>query len=50
MLVPVATAIYSARYAIPVSGPLVAAGAIGAWLVGVRALAAIRERRRPSTA
>ena len=36
MLVPVATAIYGARYAIPVSGPLVGAGAIGAWLVGAR--------------
>jgi hypothetical protein len=39
MLVPVATAIYSARYAIPVTGPLVAAAAIGFWLILNRARA-----------
>jgi hypothetical protein len=49
MLVPVATAIYSARYAIPVSGPLIAAGAIGAWLIATRGRELIRERRRPAT-
>jgi hypothetical protein len=36
LLVPVAIAIYSARYAIPVSGPLVSAGALGAWSIVTR--------------
>lgn len=50
MLVPVVTAIYSARYAIPVSGPLVGAGAIGAWLIASPLLDALRVRRHPSDA
>ncbi len=45
MLVPVATAIYSARYAVPVTGPLVAAGAIGAWLIATPLIEAWQARR-----
>ena len=36
LLVPPATSIWSARYAIPVQGIIVAAGAIGAWVVAQR--------------
>ena len=46
MVVAPATAIWSARYAVPASGPIVAAGAIGAWLLVVR-LRSI-QRPRPS--
>jgi hypothetical protein len=41
LVVTVATTIYTARYAIPVQGPLIAAGAIGAWQ-----LVTAYERRR----
>ena len=40
-VVPSATANYNARYAIPSGGPLVLAGAIGAWAL----LARMREHR-----
>ena len=33
MAIAPATAIWNARYAVPVSGPIVASGAIGAWLI-----------------
>jgi hypothetical protein len=33
LVVPSATATYAARYAIPIGGPLIAAGALGAWLL-----------------
>jgi hypothetical protein len=46
MVVAPATAIWSARYAVPASGPIVAAGAIGAWLLAVR----LRDRARPAPA
>jgi hypothetical protein len=36
LVVPSATASYSARYAIPADGPLIAAGAIGAWALLIR--------------
>ena len=36
MAIAPATAIWSSRYAIPADGPLVACGAIGAWLVYLR--------------
>jgi hypothetical protein len=36
LIVPSATASYSARYAIPAEGPLIAAGAIGAWALLAR--------------
>ena len=48
MVIAPATAIWSARYAVPVSGPIVAAAAIGAWLVVERCAhvsVAIRRRR-----
>jgi Dolichyl-phosphate-mannose-protein mannosyltransferase len=48
MLVPVATAIWSARYAIPVTGPLVGAGAIGAWAIATRAAEIRRRRSEPA--
>jgi hypothetical protein len=38
LLLPSATASYNARYAIPIGGPLIAAGALGAWLL-IRRLA-----------
>jgi hypothetical protein len=38
LLVPSATASYNARYAIPMGGPLIAAGALGVWLL-IRRLA-----------
>ena len=41
-VVPSATANYNARYAIPSGGPLVLAGAIGAWVLLGRACAAAR--------
>ena len=44
MVIAPATAIWSARYAVPVSGPIVAAAAIGAWLLVAR----LRAERRPS--
>lgn len=44
MLVPIATAIFSARYAVPVTGPLVGAGAIGAWALFDRIRATRRDR------
>lgn len=47
LIVPSATAIYSARYAVPASGPMVAAGAIGLWLAVERL---IEARRRKSGA
>lgn len=37
MVIPAATALYSARYAIPVDGPLIAAGCLGLWLIVARA-------------
>lgn len=40
LAVPSATATWSARYAIPADGPLVAAGAIGLWLI----ISRLRER------
>jgi hypothetical protein len=46
MVVAPATAIWSARYAVPASGPIVAAGTIGAWLLVVR----LRDRARPAPA
>jgi hypothetical protein len=48
MLVPVATAIWSARYAIPVTGPLVGAGAIGLWAISARGLESWRARTQPA--
>lgn len=36
MIIPPATAIWSARYAVPVTGPLVGCAAVGAWLVAER--------------
>lgn len=36
LLIPPATAIWSARYAVPISGPLVGSGAVGAWLLWER--------------
>jgi hypothetical protein len=36
MVIAPATAIWSARYAVPASGPIVAAAAIGAWLLAGR--------------
>jgi hypothetical protein len=45
LLVPVATAIYSARYAIPVTGELAGAAAIGFWLVAARARELAAARR-----
>jgi hypothetical protein len=42
MVIAPATAIWSARYAVPVSGPIVAAAAIGLWLI----LARVRDRLR----
>ena len=41
LIIPPATAIWSARYAVPVSGPLVGCAAVGAWLIVTR----LRERR-----
>jgi hypothetical protein len=38
LLVPSATASWNARYAIPAGGPLIAAGALGAWLLARRFL------------
>jgi hypothetical protein len=43
MVIAPATAIWSARYAVPVSGPIVASGAIGAWLLAIW----VRNRLRP---
>ena len=40
-VIPSATANYNARYAIPSGGPIVLAGAIGAWAL----LARLREYR-----
>jgi Dolichyl-phosphate-mannose-protein mannosyltransferase len=36
LAVPTAVSVYSARYSIPAAGPLIAAGAIGLWLVWER--------------
>jgi hypothetical protein len=36
LLVPSATASWNARYAVPAGGPLIAAGALGAWLLARR--------------
>jgi Dolichyl-phosphate-mannose-protein mannosyltransferase len=36
LLVPSATASWNARYAVPAGGPLIAAGALGAWLLAGR--------------
>jgi hypothetical protein len=33
LVIPPATAIWSARYAVPLTGPLVGAAAVGAWLL-----------------
>ena len=48
LFVPTATAIWSARYAVPITGPLLGAAAAGAWLLVTR----LRERvaRAPTTA
>lgn len=45
MAIAPATAIWSSRYAIPADGPLVACGAIGAWLIWARL-----QRRRTAAA
>ncbi len=42
LFVPTATAIWSARYAVPITGPVLGAAAAGVWLLAVR----LRERRR----
>lgn len=49
LIVPSATAIYNARYAVPASGPLVAAGAIGLWLAGTRLIEARRAKPRAAS-
>jgi hypothetical protein len=49
MVIAPATAIWSARYAVPVSGPIVAAGAIGAWLVVERVRARVGRDPAPAT-
>ena len=49
LLVPPATAIWSSRYAVPVSGPLVASAAIGTWLALGAIRGRLRARRLPST-
>jgi hypothetical protein len=36
LVIPSATLIYTSRYAVPATGPLIAAGAIGAWVVTQR--------------
>jgi hypothetical protein len=46
VLIPPATAVYNFRYALPANGPLVAAGAIGLWLILER-IGAWRNGRRP---
>lgn len=43
MVIAPATAIWSARYAVPASGPIVAAAAIGAWLLAGRARGRLGE-------
>jgi hypothetical protein len=48
LLVPPATAIWSSRYAVPVSGPLVASAAIGTWLALGAISGRLRARRLPS--
>jgi hypothetical protein len=45
VLIPPLTAVYNFRYALPANGPLIAAGAIGLWLIGTR-IAAWRRGRR----
>jgi hypothetical protein len=45
LVIGAATTTYTARYAIPVQGPLVAAGAIGAWALAER----LRARRGSAT-
>ena len=47
LVISVATTIYTARYAIPAQGALVAAGAIGAWQIAQR-LRDRRSRSRPA--
>jgi hypothetical protein len=42
LLIPTATAIWSARYAVPITGPVLGAAAAGAWLIFVR----LRVRHR----
>jgi hypothetical protein len=47
LVVPPATAIWSARYAVPITGPLLGAAATGVWLASVR----LRDfRRAPGSA
>jgi hypothetical protein len=48
MVVAPATAIWSARYAVPASGPIVAAAAIGAWLLVGWGYGRRRERPTPA--
>jgi hypothetical protein len=45
MLIAPATAIWSARYAVPAGGPIVAAAAIGAWLLVARLRPEVRPPR-----
>jgi Dolichyl-phosphate-mannose-protein mannosyltransferase len=45
VLIPPATSVYNFRYALPANGPLVAAGAIGLWLILTRITAWRRGRR-----
>jgi hypothetical protein len=47
LLVPIVTAIWSSRYAVPAQGFIVAAGALGAWATIERVL---RSRREPQPA
>jgi hypothetical protein len=47
LLISVATTIYTARYAIPAQGALVAGGAIGAWQIAQR-LRDRTSRSRPA--
>ena len=49
LLAPPATAIWSSRYAVPVSGPLVASATIGTWLALGAIRGRLRARRLPST-
>jgi hypothetical protein len=45
VIIPPVTATYNFRYALPANGPLIAAGAVGVWLVITRMTAWLRHRR-----
>jgi 4-amino-4-deoxy-L-arabinose transferase-like glycosyltransferase len=47
LAIPSATVSYNARYATPLTGPLLAAGAIGLWVILVRMIER-RQRREPA--